>query len=122
MDTQRGNPICESSALVDGGTGVRCTWVLAGQPLPAFVVRHGGTVFVYLNRCAHRGVELDWEHGRFFDLAGRWLMCATHGALYDPASGSCVGGPCRGARLVAVPVTESDGKVWLGGGDKIHSL
>jgi nitrite reductase/ring-hydroxylating ferredoxin subunit len=35
-------------------------------------------------------------------------MCATHGAIYEPDTGKCVGGPCRGARLRQVQVEERD--------------
>lgn len=107
-------PICQSSALVDGGAGVRFNVHLGGaRPAPAFVVRYAGVVYGYLNVCAHRWVELDWERGKFFNFDSRWLICATHGALYDPVNGQCVGGPCRGERLTALPVCERDGEVSL---------
>jgi nitrite reductase/ring-hydroxylating ferredoxin subunit len=83
------------------------------RPAPAFVVRYGGAVYAYLNVCAHRWIELDWERGKFFDMTGHWLICSTHGATYDPATGRCVGGPCRGDRLTALPVAEQDGEVSL---------
>jgi nitrite reductase/ring-hydroxylating ferredoxin subunit len=105
--------VCESRALVEGSQGVRFTVRRAHTTAPAFAVRHGGVAYAYLNRCAHRSVELDWEPGRFFDAEKRWLICATHGALYDPASGSCIAGPCRGGALRPVPVTEVDGNVCL---------
>jgi nitrite reductase/ring-hydroxylating ferredoxin subunit len=40
------------------------------------------------------------------------LICATHGALYDPASGACLGGRCEGRGLKAVPVVERDGNIY----------
>jgi nitrite reductase/ring-hydroxylating ferredoxin subunit len=86
---------------------------LGERPAPAFVVRHAGVAHAYLNVCAHRWVELDWERGHFFDMTGRWLICSSHGAMYDPATGQCVGGPCRGQRLTALPVSERDGEVSL---------
>jgi nitrite reductase/ring-hydroxylating ferredoxin subunit len=105
--------ICHSDALLEGAAGVRFTVYRAHQPLPAFAVRYGGAVYAFVNRCAHRGVELDWEQGRFFDAQGKYLVCATHGALYDPATGNCTGGPCRGAALTRVPMMEVNGKVCL---------
>lgn len=110
-----GDKICVSNQLQEGGCGVRFLVEHNGHFGPAFVVRHTGRVFAYLNRCAHKLVELDWQEGEFFDAEHRYLVCATHGALYDPASGVCVGGPCRGAALAAVPVREADGAVWLAG-------
>jgi nitrite reductase/ring-hydroxylating ferredoxin subunit len=107
--------LCASTALVNGGPGVRFTVWYRGRAEPAFAIRHAHAVHAYLNRCAHKLVELDWEPGRFFDGGGHHLICATHGALYEPASGSCVAGPCRGAALVPLPVEERDGAVWLAG-------
>lgn len=106
-------PICASSALEEGGAGVRFTLNWRGRTEPAFVLRHGGVARAYLNRCAHKLVELDWEEGRFLDAERRLIVCASHGALYDPATGRCVAGPCRGGRLVAVAVHEQDNAVWL---------
>ncbi len=108
-----GSVLCASAALVDGGAGVRFTVLHRGRIEPAFVIRHRHTVHAYLNRCAHKLVELDWEPGQFFDADRRTLICATHGARYDPASGACVDGPCRGARLVSLPVEEVGGVVRL---------
>jgi nitrite reductase/ring-hydroxylating ferredoxin subunit len=39
-------------------------------------------------------------------------MCATHGALYEPTTGHCAGGPCRGGRLRKIAVVEHDGKIY----------
>ena len=108
-----GEYVCASSRLQEGGCGVRFLLEHNGHSGPAFVVRHAGRAVAYLNRCAHKLVELDWQEGEFFDSGRRHLVCATHGALYDPASGVCVGGPCRGAALKAVPVREANGAVWL---------
>jgi len=110
-----GDKVCISNRLQEGGCGVRFLVEHNGYLGPAFAVRHAGRVFAYLNRCAHKLVELDWQEGEFFDAEQRYLVCATHGALYDPASGVCVDGPCRGAALTAVPVREADGAVWLAG-------
>ena len=106
--------ICQSSDVLDGGDGVRFTVLDAdGAEAPAFVIRHSGMVSGYLNRCAHIQVELDWQHGRFFDDESQLLVCATHGALYLPSSGECVGGPCKGDFLTKIEVREKDGMVYL---------
>ena len=114
-------PICASGALVDGGAGLRFNVCHAGQAASAFAVRHHGKVYAYLNRCAHRGVELDWEPGQFFDRERQLLVCATHGALYDPSSGACIAGPCQGAALVTVPVAEFEGQVCLAQEDEVNA-
>src|ERR1051325_538776 len=105
--------ICPSAALVDGGDGVRFTLKRDdGVAVSAFAIRYDRHVHAYLNRCAHRGVELDWEPRRFFDRERRYLICATHGALYEPASGVCAGGPCGGG-LVKLSVIEKNNGVYL---------
>lgn len=105
-------PLCEAERLAEGGRGLRFRLWRNGVWLPAFAIRYQGTVRAYLNRCSHRGVELDWEPGEFFSAQGDALICATHGARYDPASGACLGGPCSGG-LTGVPIRERDGRVWL---------
>lgn len=108
-----GQRICRSETLCDGGAGVRFEISLGPRQEPAFVVRHAGRVYAYLNRCAHRQVELDWVEGQFFDVEGRHLICATHGAAYRPEDGQCVAGPCGGARLTPVVIHEEAGEIRL---------
>ncbi|HUP97775.1 MAG TPA: Rieske (2Fe-2S) protein [Usitatibacter sp.] len=103
--------ICASAELADGGKGVR--FELATRS-PGFAIRHYGKVHAYVNRCPHAGTELDWQEGEFRDETGYYLICSTHGALFEPGSGFCVAGPCRGASLERVAVREQDGQVILG--------
>lgn len=103
-----GHQVCAAAALVDGGAGVRCDARLGSEPVTVFFVRYAGHVHGYLNQCAHVAMELDWSEGQFFDDSGDYLICATHGALYEPDTGHCVGGPCRGANLHALRVEERD--------------
>jgi len=113
--------ICDSSALVDGGEGVRFPVLAFGDPATGFAVRFGGTVYAYLNRCAHVPTELDWIKGQFFESSGEYLMCAVHGAVYRPETGVCAGGPCRGARLRPIAVREVEGKVIWQPDERIQS-
>ncbi|MBI5920143.1 MAG: Rieske 2Fe-2S domain-containing protein [Betaproteobacteria bacterium] len=110
-DTER--IICASAALLEGGDGVRFSVQRHGVSEEAFVIRYEGRVHAYLNRCGHVPTELDWQSGRFFDDSGLYLICATHGALYSPASGHCLGGRCNGNGLIPLVVTENDGNVYL---------
>ena len=112
--------ICHSSELLNSGRGVRFQVRRHGEIAPAFAIRFDDKVHAYLNRCAHRALELDWEAGEFFDAFREHLICASHGARFEPASGACVGGPCHGAGLVKLTVTEEDGRLCLETGDDIH--
>ncbi len=105
--------ICASADLVEGGDGVRFDFGSACAEMPAFAVRWNGRVYAYVNKCAHVPIELDWQPGRFFDESGLYLICATHGALYNPDDGQCVAGPCRGGRLAPLEVVEHDDAVYL---------
>ena len=79
----------------------------------AFAVRSAEGVAGFMNQCAHMALELDWSLGEFFDADGQYLVCATHGALYDPKTGACIGGACRGRPLQALNTIESDGYIYL---------
>lgn len=103
--------LCASTELQEGGLAVGFDVVYAGQRCRAFAVRFQGQPQAYLNRCAHVPMEMDYQEGRFFDDSGRWLLCATHGAVYEPGTGRCIEGPCRGASLVKIAVSEVEGRV-----------
>ena len=109
--------ICDSAALADSGRGVRFEVEYFGEAAPAFAVRYRGRVQGYLNRCAHVAMELDWQEGVFFDADGRDLLCSTHGAVYEAASGRCLGGPCSGRALVKLRVEEGNGHIYFMGFD-----
>lgn len=97
--------LCPSGDLVDSGLAVPFDVLYRGQTCRAFVIRYQGQVHAYLNRCSHVPMEMDFQPDRFFDLTGHWLICSTHGAMYQPQTGACRGGPCRGG-LVKITVDE----------------
>jgi nitrite reductase/ring-hydroxylating ferredoxin subunit len=70
-----------------------------GAQVEGFVVNFEGRYHAYVNRCAHAGTPLDWWPNEFFTDDGRLLICATHGALFEPDGGRCAGGPCGSASL-----------------------
>lgn len=102
--------LCQSTDLVDSGVAVPFDVVYGGQTCRAFAVRFQGRVHAYVNRCTHVAMEMDYRPDHFFDMTGQWLICATHGALYQPDTGACRGGPCRGG-LAKIEVSECDGVV-----------
>lgn len=104
--------VCDSADLVEKGKGVRFPVATAGGDRTGFAVRYNNIAHAYLNRCAHVPIELDWAEGEFFESGGLYLMCSTHGAIYAPESGHCLGGPCRGGRLRPIVVIERDHQVF----------
>jgi nitrite reductase/ring-hydroxylating ferredoxin subunit len=74
------------------------------RDLEALLVNYEGNYFAYVNRCPHTGITLDWVNNQFFSSDNRYLMCATHGAVFEPPTGECVWGPCFGLALQNVPI------------------
>jgi nitrite reductase/ring-hydroxylating ferredoxin subunit len=78
-----------------------------------FVLRaDDGSVHAYVNECAHRAQPVDLGDGKLWRRDGS-IECQAHGALFEARTGRCVGGPCLGGSLKALPVEERDGAVWL---------
>lgn len=103
--------LCASADLQERGHAVMFEVLADGKPVSAFAVRYNTVAVAYLNRCAHLPAEMDWQPGQFWDLDKRFIVCAMHGALYDPPQGRCVMGPCRGAHLTPIPLSEKEGRV-----------
>ena len=89
--------VCRLSELEGGAR----SFTLGGGdwPLRGFVVRIGATVRGYLNRCPHAGHPLDLLPQRFLTADGTLILCSSHGALFEKATGLCVAGPCAGRAL-----------------------
>jgi len=104
--------LCESQALAERGQAWVFDVMQAQQPARAFALRFDGHVVAYINRCLHVPSEMDWQPGRFLDSDQRFIVCAMHGALYEPADGRCVGGPCGRGSLMRLRVEECDGQVY----------
>jgi naringenin degradation protein FdeD len=77
------------------------------------VVRQLGHVFAYENACPHIGTPLDFMPDQFLTRDGRYLLCSTHGAMFEIGTGRCIHGPCRGEALRPVRVAVRDGQVVL---------
>ena len=103
-------PLCNSTDLINSAQAVPFDVTYCAQTCRAFAIRYQGQVHAYLNRCAHVPMEMDYQPNHFFDITGHWLMCATHGAIYQPQTGACSGGPCRGG-LIKIGASEFDGVV-----------
>lgn len=78
-----------------------------------FAVRRQGEVFVYKNRCPHRGVPLEWQPDQFLDSSASLIQCATHGALFLIENGECVAGPCEGQSLTIIKSREDAEGIWV---------
>ena len=105
----KGQPVCLLAELEEGRPR---GFTLPGEPpLELILLRRDGRVLAYRNRCPHTGIGLEWLPDRFLDPSGRYLQCATHGALFRPEDGYCLRGPCAGDALEALPVRVAEGRV-----------
>jgi nitrite reductase/ring-hydroxylating ferredoxin subunit len=98
-----------AAATVPPGHSATFRLERAGRTVNGFVVNHDGAYHAYVNRCPHVGTPLDLWPNEFFTEDGGALICSTHGALYEPASGLCTAGPCVGDRLTTLPLALEDG-------------
>jgi nitrite reductase/ring-hydroxylating ferredoxin subunit len=76
-----------------------------------FVVRHDGEVRGWVDRCPHAGLPLAFPPDRYLTREGDLLLCGSHGALFRPLDGLCIGGPCAGRSLTPWPVRVAGGEI-----------
>ena len=79
--------------------------------LDGFVANVEGVLHAYVNRCPHAGTPLDVSRDGFMGEDGRHIVCSRHGAVFTPATGLCVEGPCPGASLERLVVSRAGGRV-----------
>lgn len=97
--------------LIPDGTARNFVLEMKAGRFHGFVVRQGGTVHGYVDRCAHMALPLAQQLDQYLTPDGSLIQCSWHGALYRIEDGRCVGGPCTGARLQPWPVTVADGTI-----------
>lgn len=111
METSaRGIVIGTTNELVHGTTkkfNLNCQ----GKSVECLLACYEGKLFAYANRCCHFPLTMDWVENNFFSNDKRYLICANHGATYEPTSGECIWGPCYGESLLTIPIEISEGKV-----------
>ena len=102
--------LCAETDIADPGS--RAFVLQIGEAFfHGFVVRKDGQVAGYVDRCPHQGLPLAQILDHYLTPAGDQIACSWHGALFEIESGTCVGGPCPGARLTPWPVAVRDGRL-----------
>jgi nitrite reductase/ring-hydroxylating ferredoxin subunit len=82
-----------------------------GRETECFVVNYEGQLFAYVNSCRHVPMTMDWIDNQFLTEDGRYILCATHGAAFEPESGECIFGPPCGKFLARVPLSIDNDQV-----------
>jgi len=91
-------------------------------PFRGMVVRWGGAVYAYANSCAHLGHPLNFESDRFFTPDQQYLLCGSHGAIFEPDTGLCIGGPCAGASLRSLDCRVAGNRIFVRAPDTLREL
>jgi nitrite reductase/ring-hydroxylating ferredoxin subunit len=113
--------VCRLTEL--GAHGARAFTIGSGAwPLKGFVVRVGDAVRGYVNRCPHAGHPLNLLPERFLTPDGALILCSSHGAMFEKASGYCVAGPCAGRALTPVALEVRSGFVLLADSVDVSAL
>ena len=106
-----GTRICALDELADPGS-LGFIYRCDDKLFLGFIVRAGGVVRGYEDRCPHAGMPLAMAPNRYLTREGDLILCASHGALFRLEDGLCVGGPCGGARLRPWAVEARTGEIW----------
>ena len=104
--------LCRLEEIPDGGAR-GFDLGSAYEPREIFLLREGARVYAYVNACPHLGTPLEMMEDRFLNEEG-YILCTTHGALFDPRNGACIAGPCMGDYLSRPQIgIEDDGRILL---------
>ena len=82
------------------------------RPIWLIVTRQSGTIRAWFNVCPHQGRSLNYAPDKFMTDPNGQLMCAAHGAVFEPENGVCTKGPCLGAPLKAIEASEENGRIF----------
>ncbi len=107
-------PLCRLEEIPDGGAK---GFDLGADydPREIFLLREGKEVYGYVNSCPHMGTPLEMIEDQFVNDDG-FIVCSTHGALFEIDDGACIAGPCMGDFLTSIRLEiAADGQVLLTG-------
>ena len=111
-DKQSARKLVGAVGEIEQGKSKKFTLRRGQRDLEALLVNFEGQHFAYINRCPHTGITLDWVNNQFFSSDNRYIMCATHGAVFEPPTGDCIWGPCVGLSLQSLPIEIADGQIY----------
>jgi nitrite reductase/ring-hydroxylating ferredoxin subunit len=99
---------------IDPGTSRKFIMPIRGIDQECFIINYRGHYHAFVNRCRHVPMAMDWVDNQFFAEEGRYLMCQTHNAYYEPDTGECIAGPpgTCGKLLYRVPLEIENGVIF----------
>ncbi len=81
-------------------------WLVRAQGIPILIVRHGGELYVFDDRCPHMGCK--FSNG---NLDGDFVVCPCHDWRFDLKTGEYESQPSY--VLVKYPFKVEAGKIWV---------
>ena len=81
--------------------------------LNIIALKKDAAVYLYVNRCPHLGLNLEFQPHDFLNYDETYIQCSTHGAMFSLDTGECVLGPCKGESLQEIGFTLEDGQIIL---------
>ena len=91
---------------------IRAEAVTHRGPTLGYRITDGDTTLCYIpDHEPALGTPLDLWPNEFLSEDGRLIVCATHGALFEPSTGACIAGPCAGDALTRLAVRLEGGDV-----------
>ncbi|MEP7313631.1 MAG: Rieske 2Fe-2S domain-containing protein [Pseudomonadota bacterium] len=121
MIAAAGTVLLDLADVADGGS--RAFTLGEGEwPLRGMLIRDGDAVQAYVNRCPHAGHQLNFMSDNFLTPDRQLIICRSHDAMFDKASGVCVAGPCPGESLTRIAIVIESGKVKLAADVDIDAL
>jgi nitrite reductase/ring-hydroxylating ferredoxin subunit len=113
-ESRSGGRVVAKVGEIEAGS-VKKFWIICRQyRVDGLLINDQGSFYAYVNRCRHMATPLDFIRDEFLSEDRCHLMCYTHGALYEFATGLCVAGPCKGESLYRLPVRVDRGEVLVG--------
>ena len=104
--------LCNLAEISDGHSGGFVVDTADGR-CGLLVVRRGNTAVSYVNSCPHIGTPLEIRPNHFLDQEGKYILCSTHGALFQIDDGLCIAGPCVDDKLTAIDIEVKDGALFV---------
>lgn len=102
--TPAGVRLCPLDDVPDGKARNFVLQMRAGR-FYGFGVRRGTKIAGWVDRCPHANLPLAKSLDDYLTPDGTLIACSWHGALFDPVTGVCLGGPCVGQLLTPWPLT-----------------
>ena len=71
--------------------------------LPGIIIyKENKSIHMWWNNCPHANLTLDLIEGKV-QAKNNDLLCANHGAKFNPKTGECFKGPCKNSFLKSFP-------------------